>query len=161
MITDPNRRLEEIYIERNNEYIALEKSGLTREEILPRLEHYQEEIDAIVWPNGKKKIEPPNIGDVFGIYKLIGNNNGYCCKSSDTTINGKAAYNRLFIRKVGEQTYQGCGEYILDMEPEEIENYIYHKAVFLTMRIQKGWVVKKIKVGTTKTNDRKATKTND
>lgn len=95
----------------------------------------------------KKKIEPPNIGDVFGIYKLIGNSNGYGCKCSDTAINGKKVYYRFFIRKVGEQTYQGCGEYILDMEPEEIENYIYCKAVFFTMRIQKGWVVKKIKVG--------------
>lgn len=148
MMTD--RQLEEIYVQRNNEYIALEKQGLTREEILPRLEHYQDEIDALVYPNGKKKTEPPDIGDVFGIYRILGSNIGvdgeYSCPESAITINGKQVYARFFIRRIGTQTYQGCGEYILEMKPEEIDDYINRRGAYVTMRIQKGRKIKKIKM---------------
>lgn len=41
------RELESIYIARNNEYIRLEKEGKLREEILPLLQHYQDEINAL------------------------------------------------------------------------------------------------------------------
>lgn len=56
---DYNERfLESIYIVRNNEYIRLEKEGKTREEILPLLQHYQDEINARLYPKEKpqKKI---------------------------------------------------------------------------------------------------------
>lgn len=51
---DVEKELVRIYIARNNEYIRLEKEGKTREEILPMLQHYQDEIDAILYPNDRK-----------------------------------------------------------------------------------------------------------
>lgn len=47
------KELESIYIARNNEYIALEREGKSREEILPLLQHYQDEIDTL-FPERKK-----------------------------------------------------------------------------------------------------------
>lgn len=51
---DIDKELVRIYIARNNEYVRLEKEGKTREEILLLLQHYQDEIDAIIYPNGRK-----------------------------------------------------------------------------------------------------------
>lgn len=92
--------------------------------------------------NLKKKNE---IGDIVGIYKIIGCNNNtggkFDFKKKDTTINGKKVYFRVFIRKVGYRILTSIdnGEEIweLNIEPEEINNYINHKdAVYVEMGIK-------------------------
>ena len=54
----------------------------------------------------KKKEYEPEIGDVLLIYAIVGSNK-YSCKITDTTINGKAVFNRIFIKKVGFTVYLG------------------------------------------------------
>lgn len=47
------QQLTQIYINRHNDYICLEKQGIPREEILKQLEHYQDEIDELLGVNKK------------------------------------------------------------------------------------------------------------
>lgn len=139
-----NNELVSIYVARNNEYIRLEKDGKTREEILPLLQHYQDEIDAL-FPHKEKPEKKNEIGDIVNIYKIIGcnyNKGGkFDCTSKDTAINGKRVYLRIFIRKVGYRVLTSIenGEEIweLNIEPVEIDNYINHKdAAYVEMRIK-------------------------
>ena len=135
---DIDKELVRIHIARNNEYIRLEKEGKTREEILPLLQHYQDEIDALLCPKGRKPEKKNEIGDIVGIYKLIGNNSNtggkFDCKKSDTAINGKLTYHRIFIRKVGYRVLTSIdnGEefWEVNIEPEEIDDYINHNAKY-------------------------------
>ena len=138
------RELKSIYIARNNEYIRLENEGKPREEILPLLQHYQDEIDAL-FPERKKPEKKNEIGDIVNIYKIIGcnyNTGGkFDCKKSDTAINGKQVFLRIFIKLVGYRILTSIenGEEIweLNIEPEEIDNYINHKdAAYVEMGIK-------------------------
>ena len=141
---DNERFLESIYIARNNEYIRLEKEGKTREEILPLLQHYQDEINARLYP--KEKPQKKNeVGYVIGIYKILGSNNNsggeFDCKKQDTSINGKETYHRIFIRKVGYRVLKEIsnGEEVweLNIEPDEVDRYLSHKeAAYVEFRIK-------------------------
>lgn len=79
-------------------------------------EDYQDRIDAICYPNGKKKEYEEEIGEVNGLYAILNS-----AVHPDPLINGKKKYARILIKRVGYCVYLGDRkyEYIYDNATEE------------------------------------------
>ncbi len=122
-----NDPLAQIYYEREMEWRKMLKEGKTREEIEAYMAttDYEERIEKILYPKGKKKIEI-EIGNRVPIFRILGltnfkgqdgglSTNGKC---GNAKINGKNVYRRIFIKRIGWEYYQGKDE---DGEMWEVE----------------------------------------
>ena len=135
--------MEKIYLERKNKMIELIKTMSWEEarEIVDGMD-FQERIDKIVYPSGKKK-DPETLGKWTAIYRIVGTNNNhggkYDCKRNDTTINGNAVYSRVFIKRIGYELDLGGGyaEVILDNADEEDINWFLNNDIELITQYEK------------------------
>lgn len=131
--------LAQIYYERKMEWRKMLKEGKTREEIEAYMAttDYEERIEKIVYPKGKKKEPEIEIGQRVPIFSLL----GQCVKGQDgglstdgkcgtPKIDGKNVYKRLFIKRIGYETYLGGGVWALEFDnatEEEITEYMDKK----------------------------------
>lgn len=106
-------------------YLQLFSEGKTWEEAreIVDKQDFEDRIEKVVYPNGKKKEKEYKIGERYLFLVLIG------CTTTDRHLwgggplylNGKIPYNRLFIKSVGTGTYLGNG--VFDMEIFDEEGY--------------------------------------
>lgn len=137
-----NDPLAQIEYEREMEWKKMLREGKTREEIEAYLAttDYEERIEKILYPQGKKKEPEWEIGQRVVIYRLCGISNfkgldggvstdGKC---GNAKIDGKNCYKRLFIKRIGYETYLGNGLWVLDFDnatEEEFEEYMARNCV--------------------------------
>ncbi len=68
-------------------------------------------------------------GKIHQIYRIVGDNNNsgfkYSCKKTDTSINGKQTYHRIFIKRIGYEYYDEDGIFnaVLDNADEEDQKW--------------------------------------
>lgn len=137
-----NDPLAQIDYEREMEWKKMLREGKTREEIEAYMAttDYEERIEKILYPQGKKKEPEIEIGDRVPIYRLCGITNikgqdgglstdGKC---GNAKINGKNVYRRCFIKRIGYETYLGNGLWALEFDnatEEEFEEYMARNCV--------------------------------
>lgn len=132
-----NDPLAQIYYEREMEWRKLLNEGKTREEIETYMAttDYEERIEKIIYPNGKKKKEVEyEIGDKDAVFDLLG-----LCRPS---INGKAKYCRILIKRLGWRYFKGyeigedgkkyeLWEYEFDnATEEELQNFLKKNTIY-------------------------------
>lgn len=113
--------LAQIYHERQMEWRKMLRKGKTREEIEAYMAttDYEERIEKIVYPKGKKKEPEIEIGQRVAIYNLL--------DVIRPKLNGKNLFARLLIKRIGYETYLGDGLWALEFDnatEEEIEKYL-------------------------------------
>lgn len=96
-----NDPLAQIYYEREMEWRKLLNEGKTREEIEAYMAttDYEERIEKIIYPNGKKKEVELEIGYKDAVFDLLG--------LFSPSINGKKLYKRLLIKRLGRRYFKG------------------------------------------------------
>lgn len=113
--------LVQIYDERQMEWRKMLKEGKTREEIEAYMAttDYEERIEKIVYPKGKKKEPEIEIGQRVAVFNLL--------DFLRPKINGKRIFARLLIKRIGYETYLGDGLWALEFDnatEEEITEYM-------------------------------------
>lgn len=137
-----NDPLAQIEYEREMEWKKMLREGKTREEIEAYMAttDYEERIEKILYPKGKKKEPEIEIGQRVGIFRLCGisdikgldgwvSTDGKC---GTVQIDGNKLYKRCFIKRIGYETYLGNGLWALEFDnatEEEFEEYMARNCV--------------------------------
>ena len=124
--------LAQINYEREMEWKKMLREGKTREEIEAYMEttDYEERIEKILYPKGKKKEPEWEIGQRVGIFRILGKsgkgqNGGIFTggKCYDPKINGKKLFQRIFIKRIGYETYLGNGYWVVELDNCDEDDY--------------------------------------
>ena len=93
--------LAQIYYEREMEWKKMLREGKTREEIEAYMAttDYEERIEKILYPKGKKKEPEWEIGQRVAIYRMLA--------TIVPKLNGKNLFKRILIKRIGWEYYQG------------------------------------------------------
>ena len=138
-------KLIEIYKQRKQDCIRLLNEGKSFDEMQAAVQHYQDEIDAILPKKKDEEVETTKVNNVLrilGLWTDCRNNDGYDAifvgpettiyeggKLLKTwcgpTINKKAKYARILIKKLGYEYYDEDGvlNAVLDNADEEDINW--------------------------------------
>lgn len=124
--------LVQIYDERQKEWRKMLKEGKTREEIEAYMAttDYEERIEKIVYPRGKKKEPEIEIGQRVAVFEIVGklvHNRPQSYDFGRPIIDGKHLFARLLIKRIGYKTYLGGGLWALEFDnatEEEITEYM-------------------------------------
>lgn len=81
----------------------------------------EEAIEKVIYPKGKKKDPELEIGDTIAIYRLLG--------SGGPKLNGQNIYKRLFIKRIGYETYIGDDQFIVELDNADEEDYQWYMSM--------------------------------
>lgn len=115
-----NDPLAQIHYEREMEWKKMLREGKTREEIEAYMAatDYEERIEKILYPQGKKKEPEWEIGQRVAIYRML--------DLITPKLNGKNLYRRILVKRIGYETYLGNGLWSLEFDNATEEDYEWY-----------------------------------